>query len=63
MDTFTKQDYESTMCMLQHMRVNHTFSIVDNYGYVDAESGNFSGLVREIQSGRADVSGEIRIPH
>ncbi|XP_063908542.1 uncharacterized protein LOC135126423 [Zophobas morio] len=55
-DTFTKQDYESTMCMLQHMRVNHTFSIVDNYGYVDAESGNFSGLVREIQSGRADVS-------
>jgi hypothetical protein len=45
------------MCVLRYMNVNYSFSIVDNYGYVDETTGIFSGLVREIQTGRADVSG------
>ncbi|XP_064211385.1 uncharacterized protein LOC103313532 [Tribolium castaneum] len=55
-DTFTKQDFEPMMCVLRHMNVNYSFLVVDNYGYVDEKTGLFSGLVREVQTGRADVS-------
>ncbi|KAJ3637008.1 hypothetical protein MTP99_000505 [Tenebrio molitor] len=56
-DTFTKQDFLSMRSVFEHLHVNYTLKGVDSYGYYDAETGEFSGLVHEIQRGKADVSG------
>jgi hypothetical protein len=56
-DPFTKQDFESMMCVLRYMNINYSFSIVDNVGYLNKTTGIFSGMVREIQTVKADVSG------
>ncbi|XP_044265306.1 glutamate receptor 2-like [Tribolium madens] len=56
-DTFTKQDFESMKCVFEHLNINYSLTGVDSYGYYDKETKKFSGLVREIQRGKADVSG------
>jgi hypothetical protein len=56
-DPFAKQDFEPMMCVLRYMKINYSFSIVDNLGYLNKTTGIFSGMVREIQTVKADVSG------
>ncbi|XP_068896150.1 glutamate receptor 2-like [Tenebrio molitor] len=55
-DPFAKQDFEPMMCVLRYMKINYSFSIVDNLGYLNKTTGIFSGMVREIQTVKADVS-------
>jgi hypothetical protein len=45
------------MCVLRYMNINYSFSIVDNLGYLNKTTGIFSGMVKEIQTVKADVSG------
>ncbi|KAH0822279.1 hypothetical protein GEV33_000512 [Tenebrio molitor] len=44
------------MCVLRYMNINYSFSIVDNLGYLNKTTGIFSGMVKEIQTVKADVS-------
>lgn len=44
-------------CVFEHLNINYSLTGVDSYGYYDKATKEFSGLVHEIQHGKADVSG------
>lgn len=53
----TKQDFSTTRCLLDYCNANYTITIEKSYGYLNETTGQYDGIVGDLQNGIGDLAG------